>query len=82
MRWGATRRIRLQTELGVLSGPGADEGEDWARALTTSSAASARQSLNGSRMVWKDLVGSPGKKWHRSALLSSIGVEAPGSSGK
>ena len=26
--------------------------------------------------------GSPGKKWSRSALLSSGGVEAPGISGK
>jgi len=65
-----------------MSGPGADDGDDRARALLTSSAASAGQSLNGSRMESKGLAGSPGKKWARRALLSSNGVEAPGSSGK
>jgi len=65
-----------------MSGPGADNGDDLARALPTSSTASAGQSLNGSRMESKCLAGSPGKKWLRRALLSSIGVVAPGSSGK
>jgi len=65
-----------------MSGPGADESEDLARALRTSSAASAGQSLNGSRMESKGLAGSRGKKWLSRALLSSIGDVAPGSSGK
>jgi len=65
-----------------MSGPGADDGDDRARALTIASAASAGQSLNGSRMESKGLVGSPGKKRFRRALLSSNGVVAPGSSGK
>ena len=81
IRWGATLFILFHTELGVMSGPGADEGEDLARALLISSAASARQSLNGSRMESKGLAGSPGKKWLSRAVLSSIGDVVPGSSG-
>jgi len=65
-----------------MSGPGANDGEDRARALPTSSAARAGQSLNGSRMESTGLSGSPGKKWLRRALLSSSGVTARGSSGK
>ena len=82
IRCGATRCILFHTELGIMSGPGADDGEDWARALPTSSAARAGQSVNGSRMESTGLSGSPGKKWLRRALLSSTGVTAPGSSGK
>jgi len=81
MRWGATRCTLFHTELGIPSGPGADEGEEWARALLTLSGARGRHSLNGSRMVSVDLAGFPGKKWPRSAWLSSGGVEAPGRSG-
>jgi len=50
MRWGATRFNLFHTEFGVLSGPGADDGEERARALHTSSAIRAGQSLNGNRM--------------------------------
>ena len=82
MRWGAVRCTLFQTELGIVSGPGADDGEERARALLISSGASGRHSLNGSRMVSVNPVGSPGKKWSRRALLSSGGVEAPGRSGK
>jgi len=64
-----------------MSGPGADKGEQRARALLISSAESGGQSLNGSRRVCTSLGGSPGKKWLRSAWFSSCGVEAPGSSG-
>jgi len=60
-----------------MSGPGADEGEERARSLPTSSAARAGQSLNGSSMVSNDLASSPGKKWSRRALLRSTGVLAP-----
>ena len=65
-----------------MSGPGAEDGDERARALLISSAASAGQSVNGSRMELGVLTGSPGKKWSRRALLSSGGVVAPGSSGK
>jgi len=64
-----------------MSGPGAEDGEERARALPISSAASAGQSLNRSRTELKDPTGSPGKKWLRRALLSSGGVVAPGRSG-
>jgi len=64
-----------------MSGPGAEDGEERARALPISSAATAGLSLNGSRTELMDLTGSPGKKWLRKALLSSGGVVAPGSSG-
>jgi len=60
----------------------ADDGEERARALLISSGASGRHSLNGSRMVSVNPAGAPGKKWSRSALLSSGGVEAPERSGK
>jgi len=62
--------------------PGAENGDELARTLHISSAARARQSLNRSRMELTGLGGSPGKKWSRSALLSSNGVEAPESYGK
>jgi len=38
MRRGAVQFIRFQTELGVMSGPGADYGEERANALATSEA--------------------------------------------
>jgi len=82
MRCGARWCTLFQTKLGIASGPGADDGEERARALLTSSGPSGRHSLNGSGMVSENLVGSPGKKWARSALLSSGGAEPPGSSGK
>jgi len=81
MMWGATRCTLFHTELGVMSGPGADDGDDRARARPTSSAPKSWQSANGKRMVSLGPGGSPGKKWSRSALLSSLGVLAPGSSG-
>jgi len=36
MRSGATLLIRLQTEMGVISAPGADEGEERANTLSIS----------------------------------------------
>jgi len=65
-----------------MSGPGADDGDERAKALPTSSADNGRHSLNGRRTVSTNSAGSPGKKWSRRARLSSVGVEAPGSSGK
>jgi len=46
-----------------MSGPGADNGEERASALPTSSVASAGQFLNGRRIVSKDLAGSPAERW-------------------
>ena len=82
MRWGATRYILFHTELGVLSGLGADDGEERASALRNSSGTRAGQSRNGNSMESTVLAGSPGKKWLRRASFSSSGVVAPGSSGK
>jgi len=72
----------LQTELGIASGPGADDGEERPSALLISSCASGRHSLNGSRIVLVNPAGSPGKKLSSSALLSSGGFEARGRLGK
>ena len=72
----------FQTEYGTPLGPGADEGEDLARALAISSL------VSGTAEGWRwrrPLVGSSGfggKKWSRRALLISTGKLAPGSSGK
>jgi len=71
MMWGATRCTLFHTELGVMSGPGADDGDDRARALLISSASKPWQSANGRRMVSLGPEGSPGKKWSRRALLSA-----------
>ena len=81
IRWGATRCTLFQTELGVMSGPGADDGEERASALLISSVDSGGQSLNGSKTVSTNRGDSPEKKWLRSARFSSGGVVAPGSSG-
>jgi len=80
--WGATRCTLFHTELGVMSGPGADDGDNRARALLISSASRAWQLAKGRMMVSLVLGGSPGKKWSSSALLRSLGMLAPGSSGK
>jgi len=65
-----------------MSGPGADDGEERARALPTSSADRGGHSLNARRMVSTKSAGSPGKDWSRRARFSSGEVEVPGSSGK
>ena len=82
IRCGVTRCTFFQTELGVMSGPGAEDGDERARARLISSAANTGQSVNRSRMELGVLTGLPGKKWSSKALLSSGGVVAPGSSGK
>jgi len=58
----ATLLTRFQTELGVLSGPGADVGDEPANALSSSDASSAGTSLKGKRMVWGSSTGLRGKK--------------------
>jgi len=45
-----------------MSGPGAENREERARALVISSASSEWQSAKGSRIVSLSLAGSPGKK--------------------
>jgi len=47
----------------MVSGPGADDGEELARALAISECVSSGQSLNGRRMEdWGAGGGAPGKK--------------------
>ena len=58
MMWGATRCTLFHTEFGVMSGPGADVGDERARALLISSVSRAWQSAKGRRMV--SLEGSEG----------------------
>jgi len=82
MMWGATRCTLFNTELGVMSGSGADDRDERARALLISCVSRAWQSAKGRRMVFLGPGRSPGKKWSRSALLSSSGVLAAGTSGK
>ena len=71
----------FQTEYGTPSGPGAEEGENLARAAATSSL--VRGTADGCR--WRrPRVGSSGfggKKWSRRALLIYTGELAPGRSG-
>jgi len=62
VRFGATLLMRFQTELAIVSGPGADQGEEQAKALSTSDASSDKTSLKGRRLVWGSSVGLPGKK--------------------
>jgi len=66
----------------MVSGPGANEGEERVKALSISKDTRSWQFLNGRRMEAVGAQGAPGKKCSRSALFSSSGVEAPGSSGK
>jgi len=71
----------FQTELGVLSGPGADKWDERANALLISAASSSRTSLKGRMMMWGISTGLPGKKSSSRAVLISSGEENPGSSG-
>jgi len=66
----------------MVSGPGANDREEPVRALSTSAATSAAQSLKGRRMEDLGVTGDPGKTWSRRALFRSSRVEAPRSSGK
>ena len=71
----------FQTEYGTPSGPGAEEGEDLARAAAISSL--VRGTAEGCR--WRrpgiGSSGFGGKKWVRRASLISTGELAPGRSG-
>jgi len=71
-----------QSELGVLSGPGAYEGDEQAKAQSICDASSARRLLNVRSMVWASLTALLGQKGSNRAALSSSGVEPRGSSGK
>ena len=80
-RLGFTVFTFFQTEYGTPSGPGADEGEDLARAAVISSLVSGtaegcwwRRPLSGS-------LGLGGKKWFRRASLISARELAQGDQG-
>jgi len=62
MRGGAVLLILFHTEFGLVSGPEANDGEEWVRGLSISEASSSGQSLNGRRMEGADATGAPGKK--------------------
>ena len=66
----------------MVSGPGAEEGEQVDRAAANSPEVSEVQSANGRRMKGRDLEGCGGKKWLRSASLICVGVVASGTEGK
>jgi len=70
MMHGATLLIIFQTGLGVLSGPGAEEDAERARALKFLVSDSSKGSLNGRRMVSLAVVGLSRKQWSSRALLS------------
>ena len=65
-----------------MSGHGADDGEERARALSTSAATSVGHFLNRRRMNAVGAREAPGKKRSRRTLLSSSGEEATGISRK
>ena len=72
----------FQTEYGIPSGPGAEEGEDLARAAAISSLVRGSADGWGWRRPRVGSSGLGGKKWSRRALLISTGESAPGRSGK
>ena len=66
---GAKRWRDFQTEYGMVSGPGAEEGEHFDRAAEISSAVSAVQSAKGQRMEGRGRGGCRGKKWLSKASI-------------
>jgi len=66
----------------MLSGPGADEGEQLMRDKETSFFVSSGQSPQGRRIEGRGGQGRGGIKWSRRALVISLGDEAPGRLGK
>ena len=73
--------IFFQTEYGTPSGPGADVGEDLARAALISSLVSGMAEGCWWRRARSGSSGFGGKKWFRRAVLISTGDSAPGRSG-
>ena len=66
----------------MVSGPGAEEGEHFAKAAEISSAVRAVQSAKGRRMEGWRQRGCGGKKWLSKASLIWMGVVASGREGK
>ena len=66
----------------MVSGPGAEEGEHFDRAVEISSAVRAVQSPKGRRMEGRGRGVCGGKKWLSKASLIWVGVVASGREGK
>ena len=66
----------------MVSGPGAEEGEYFARAAEISCAVRAVQSAKGRRMEWSGRGGWGGKTWLSKESLIWVGVVASGRKGK
>ena len=71
----------FQTEYGTPSGPGAEEGEDLARAAAISSLVTGTAEGYLCRRLRVGSSGFVGKKWAWRASLISSGESAPGRSG-
>jgi len=80
--FGATLLMAFPSELAVLSGPGADNGEEPANAREISALESSRGSLKGRRIMSCDAAGWSGKKCLRSARFKPFGVEESARTGK
>ena len=78
---GFMRLTLFQTEYGIPSGPGAEEGEDLERASLTSSSVRGGAELFFSRRPLLGRGSFGGKKWFRSALLIATGSVALGREG-
>ena len=65
----------------MVSGPGAEEGEDLDRALVISSQVTAGTSAKTGHHVLHGWGASAGKKWRSRASLTSSGVLTPGNDG-
>ena len=66
----------------MVSGPGAEEGEHFAKTAETSSAVRGVQSAKGRRMEGRGRGGCGGNKWLSKASLIRVGVVASGREGK
>jgi len=68
--FGTTLLIAFQTELGVLSGPGAEDGEVQASAREISASDRSRASLERRGMISRGAASWRRKKWFRRASFS------------
>ena len=66
----------------MVSGPGAEEGEHFVKAVEILSAVRAVQSAKGRRMEGRGRGGCGGKKWLSKVSLIWVGVVASGREGK
>ena len=66
----------------MVSGPGVEEGEHFARAAEISCVVRAVQSAKGRRMEGSGRGGWGGKKWLSKVSLITVGVVASGREGK